>query len=202
MAEPPDPGGWYGPVGPFRYLPPMRVIPTELPEVVILEPQVFGDARGFFSETWNARVFAELVGPFDFVQDNSSRSQAGVIRGIHFQNPNPQGKLVRCNRGRIFDVAVDLRRSSPTFGHWVGVELSEDNHRQLWVPEGFGHGFAVLSDLADVDYKVTAFYSPDADRAVAWNDPDLAIAWPAGHEPVLSDKDRAAPALAAADVYA
>jgi dTDP-4-dehydrorhamnose 3,5-epimerase len=201
MAEPPDRGGWYGPVSGLRYLPAMRVIATELPEVLVLEPTVLGDERGFFAETWNQRVFADLVGDVTFVQDNSSRSQRGVVRGIHFQNPNPQGKLVRCSHGRIFDVAVDLRRSSPRFGSWVGVELSEDNHHQLWVPEGFGHGFAVLSAHADVDYKVTAFYSAAHDRAVAWDDPVIGVAWPEIDAPVLSDKDRVAPSLANADVY-
>ena len=181
----------------------MQITETALPEVRILEPRLHGDARGFFMETWNARTFAGLGLDLAFVQDNHSRSGRGTLRGIHYQVVNPQGKLVRVTRGSVFDVAVDLRRSSPTFGRWVGVELSEANHRMLWVPPGFGHGFCVTSETADFLYKCTDFYYPDHDRGVRWNDPELAIRWPIpeGRSPDLSPKDRDAPLLRDAQLY-
>jgi dTDP-4-dehydrorhamnose 3,5-epimerase len=172
--------------------------------LLIYEPAVFGDDRGFFYEAWNRRAFAEATGEDpEFVQDNHSRSVAGVLRGIHYQlEPHSQGKLVRAAIGRIWDVAVDLRRSSPTFGQWVGVELSEENHKQLWIPPGFGHGFLVLSEVADVLYKATDYYAPALDRSLRWNDPTLGIDWPVdGAEPVLSAKDAAAPFLEDAEVF-
>jgi dTDP-4-dehydrorhamnose 3,5-epimerase len=174
----------------------MKIIPTDLPEVLILEPQVFGDERGFFMESYNRRAFNEAVGhEVDFVQDNHSRSARGVLRGLHYQlPPHAQGKLVRVTLGRVFDVAVDMRRSSPRFGQWTGVELDAATHRQLWIPRGFAHGFAVTSQTADVVYKTTAYYSPAAERAVRWNDPALAITWPEFDvPPTLSAKDIAAP---------
>lgn len=180
----------------------MNVIETGLSGVLILEPKVFGDERGFFMESYNRRVFAELSLPTDFVQDNHSRSARGVLRGLHYQIQQPQGKLVRVVRGAVYDVAVDLRRSSPTFGRWEGVELSEENRRMLWIPPGFAHGFLVLSDYADFLYKTTDFYAPEHERCIAWNDPAIGIAWPLEGEPVLSAKDRAGKALAQAEVYA
>jgi dTDP-4-dehydrorhamnose 3,5-epimerase len=174
----------------------MKIIPTDLPEVLILEPQVFGDERGFFMETYNRRAFNEAVGhDVDFVQDNHSRSARGVLRGLHYQlPPHAQGKLVRVTLGRVFDVAVDMRRSSPRFGQWTGVELDAAAHRQLWIPRGFAHGFAVTSQTADLLYKTTDYYSPAAERAVRWNDPALAITWPEFDvPPTLSAKDIAAP---------
>lgn len=184
----------------------MKVITTALPEVLILEPQVFGDERGFFYESFNARRFAEATGVTrEFVQDNHSRSARGVLRGLHYQLQQAQGKLVRVVRGAVFDVAVDMRRHSPRFGHWVGVELSEQNHRQLWLPEGFAHGFLVLSDQADFVYKTTDYYAAPHERAVRWDDPAIGIAWPLAEAgipaPTLSDKDRAAPPLAQADCF-
>lgn len=183
----------------------LKVTPTRLPEVMVIEPRVFGDARGFFLESFNARAFAQATGVSSaFVQDNHSRSARGVLRGVHYQIRQPQGKLVRVTAGRVFDVAVDLRRSSPRFGQWVGVELSGDNHRQLWVPPGFGHGFLVLSDSADFLYKTTDYYAPEHERAVAWNDPRVGIEWPlaeAGVQVALSAKDAAAPALADAELF-
>jgi dTDP-4-dehydrorhamnose 3,5-epimerase len=181
----------------------MQITETALPEVRILEPRLHGDARGFFMETWNARTFSGLGLDVDFVQDNHSRSSRGTLRGIHYQVVKPQGKLVRVTRGSVFDVAVDLRRSSPSFGRWVGVELSENNHRMLWVPPGFGHGFYVTSETADFLYKCTDFYYPDHDRGVRWNDPSLAIQWPIpeGGSPELSPKDRDAPLLRDAQLY-
>ncbi len=185
----------------------MKAIATALKDVFILEPRVFGDARGFFMESYNRRTFAEATGlDIDFVQDNHSRSRKGVLRGLHYQIKQPQGKLVRVARGAVFDVAVDLRQGSPTFGQWAGVELSEDNRRQFWIPAGFAHGFVVLSDSADFLYKATDYYAPQFERSVAWNDPAIGIDWPlAAHgiaEPLLSDKDRAAVALAQAEVFA
>ena len=181
----------------------MKVTPTALPEVLMLEPTVFGDQRGFFLESWNAKTFQESTGlDVRFVQDNHSRSARDVLRGIHYQLVRPQGKLVRVVAGAVFDVAVDLRRDSPRYGHWVGLELSEKNHRQLWVPPGFGHAFLVLSDSADFLYKTTEFWMAEHDRSVAWNDPQIGIAWPLeGRQPVLAAKDRAAPALSAAQTY-
>ena len=183
----------------------MRAIPTALPGVLILEPKVFGDARGFFMETYNTRVFGELTGCHrPFVQDNHSRSARGVLRGLHYQlPPKAQDKLVRVIAGEIFDVAVDLRQTSATFGRWVGAVLSDENHHQLWIPPGFAHGFYVLSAAADVAYKCTAQYFPEHDRALRWDDPRLAIAWPlAGRAaPLLSARDAAAPGLDLAEVY-
>lgn len=182
----------------------MKVVPTALPDVLIIEPKVFGDARGFFFESYNARTFREAVGlDVSFVQDNHSRSARGVLRGIHYQLPPfSQGKLVRVVQGRVWDVAVDLRRHSPTFGRWVGVELSEENQRQLWVPPGFGHGFVTLSDSADFLYKTTEYYAPSHDRAVRWDDPELAIDWPLdGLVPQLSAKDEAAKPLSEAELF-
>lgn len=182
----------------------MKVIATAIPEVKILEPHVFGDDRGFFMETFNQRVFDEIIGsPQSFVQDNHSRSRQGVLRGLHYQlPPHAQGKLVRVTRGRVFDVAVDIRRSSPSFGRWVGVELSGENHRQFWIPAGFAHGFLVLSEEADFLYKTTAYFAPQADRCIRWDDPQLTIAWPdPGRDLQLSDKDLAGRTLADADLF-
>ncbi|MEO8299549.1 MAG: dTDP-4-dehydrorhamnose 3,5-epimerase [Burkholderiales bacterium] len=182
----------------------MNVIRTDIPDVLILEPKVFGDARGFFMESWNQAAFDAAVGhEVRFVQDNHSRSARGVLRGLHYQlPPHAQGKLVRVTQGKVFDVAVDLRKSSPTFGRWAGVELSGENHRQFWIPPGFAHGFLVLSDSADFLYKATASYAPQAEGAVRWDDPALAIAWPdAGVAPALSGKDAAAPLLPDAVVF-
>ncbi len=181
----------------------MNVIETTLPEVKILEPRVFGDERGFFLESWNAQTFAGLGLDMDFVQDNHSRSAKGVLRGIHYQVEKPQGKLVRVTAGAVFDVAVDLRRSSPNFGKWVGVALSAKNHRMLWVPAGFGHGFLTLEDGTDFQYKCTDLYAPALERCVAWNDPAVCIDWPLGDvTPALSAKDQQGDALAAAEGYA
>lgn len=182
----------------------MNVITTAIPEVLILEPKVFGDARGFFFESFNQKVFNEATGrPIEFVQDNHSRSTKGVLRGLHYQLQQAQGKLVRAVRGSVFDVAVDIRKSSPTFGQWVGVELSEDNQRQMWVPPGFAHGFVVTSDSADFLYKTTDYYAPQYERCIAWNDPGLAIQWPdVGEAPRLSAKDALGLPLAQADVFA
>ena len=173
----------------------MQVTPTAIDGVLIFEPKVFGDSRGFFMESFNQKVFDEATGGgVQFVQDNHSRSAKGVLRGLHFQTaPHAQGKLVRVAAGAVFDVAVDIRKSSPTFGQWVGVELTADNHRQLWIPPGLAHGFLVLSDTADFLYKTTDFYAPSCEGAVRWDDPDLAIAWPdVGMAPQLSGKDAAA----------
>jgi dTDP-4-dehydrorhamnose 3,5-epimerase len=182
----------------------MKVTPTEISEVLILEPQVFGDHRGFFMESFNQRVFEEKTGlDLQFVQDNHSRSKGGILRGLHYQIHSPQGKLIRVVRGEIFDVAVDIRRSSPAFGQWVGVHLSAENHQQLWVPPGFAHGFYVLSESADVLYKTTDYYAPQHERTILWNDPDLAIAWPLlKAEPILSAKDQQGATLATAEVFA
>jgi len=173
-----------------------------IPEVVLFEPKVFGDERGFFFESFNQRIFNEAVGrAVTFVQDNHSRSIKNVLRGIHYQIIQPQGKLVRVTHGTVFDVAVDLRRSSATFGHWVGVELSAKNKRQLWVPEGFGHGFVVLSESAEFLYKTTDYYSPEHERSVRWDDTDLAITWPLNGAPILSAKDKQATSLSEADHF-
>lgn len=181
----------------------MKVVSTSIADLLILEPKVFGDARGFFMESFNARTFAEVSGlEVDFVQDNHSRSQRGVLRGLHYQLSQPQGKLVRVVSGRVFDVAVDMRRSSPTFGRWAGVELSEENHRQFWVPAGFAHGFVVLSETADFLYKTTDYYAPEHERCLAWNDPAVGVEWPLeGIEPLLSAKDRVGKSLAEADTF-
>ncbi|MBO9646743.1 MAG: dTDP-4-dehydrorhamnose 3,5-epimerase [Pseudacidovorax sp.] len=181
----------------------MKVTRTEIPEVFILEPKVFGDARGFFLESYNEKVFREATGlACSFVQDNHSRSGKDVLRGLHYQLKQPQGKLVRVVRGAVFDVAVDVRRSSPTFGKWVGTELSEENNRQFWVPPGFAHGFVVLSDTADFLYKTTDYYAPEHERCIAWNDPEIGIRWPEGVRPKLSEKDRRGAALRQAEVFA
>jgi dTDP-4-dehydrorhamnose 3,5-epimerase len=184
----------------------MKVTATSIPDVLVLEPQVFGDARGFFLESFNARKFQELTGQDPhFVQDNHSRSGKGVLRGLHYQLRQPQGKLVRVAQGRVFDVAVDLRRSSLTFGRWAGAELSADNFRQLWVPPGFAHGFVVLSDTADFLYKTTDYYAPQDEHCVAWDDPAIGIDWnlqAAGiGQPLLSAKDSAGLPLAQAALY-
>lgn len=182
----------------------MNIIATALPEVLVIEPQVFGDERGFFYESFNAKRFAELTGvQRDFVQDNHSRSARGVLRGLHYQLQQAQGKLVRVTAGEVYDVAVDVRRSSPTFGQWVGMRLSAQNKRQLWVPEGFAHGFLVLSDYAEFLYKTTDYYAPAHERSIRWDDPQLAIDWPLdGLTPVLSAKDQQASALSEAEVFA
>lgn len=179
-----------------------NVIPTAIPEVLILEPKVFGDGRGFFFESFNARDFAQATSlKVDFVQDNHSKSAKGVLRGLHYQIQNPQGKLVRVVQGEVFDVAVDLRRSSPTLGRWVGVHLSADNHRQLWVPPGFAHGFVVLSDSAEFLYKTTDYWFPEQERSLLWNDPTVGIAWPMTDEPQLATKDAAGKLWAEADKF-
>lgn len=168
----------------------MKVIQTAIPDLLILEPKVFGDARGFFMESFNARSFQEATGlNVDFVQDNHSRSAKGVLRGLHYQIQQAQGKLVRVVRGSVFDVAVDLRKGSPTFGKWEGVELSEENNRQFWIPPGFAHGFLVTSESADFLYKTTDYYAPEHERSLAWNDPDVGVEWPLDGAPLLSAKD-------------
>ena len=179
----------------------MKVIPTSIAEVMIIEPKVFGDERGFFYESFNQKTFNETTGShYQFVQDNHSRSSKGVLRGLHYQIEQPQGKLVRVVRGAVFDVAVDIRKSSPTFGQWVGVELSEDNHKQLWIPAGFAHGFLVLSDSADFLYKTTDYYAPQHERCIAWNDPEINIQWPLLQNeissPRISEKDSKGNSLA------
>ena len=180
----------------------MKVIASELPDVLILEPRVFGDERGFFYESFNARAFSEATGLHrEFVQDNHSRSQRGVLRGLHYQLQQAQGKLVRVTAGEVYDVAVDIRRSSPTFGRWTGVHLSAENKRQLWLPEGFAHGFLVLSEYAEFLYKTTDYYAPAHERCIRWDDPSLAIDWPLDGAPQLSTKDQAGPSLADAEVF-
>ena len=180
----------------------MKVVQTAIPDVLIFEPRVFGDERGFFLESWNAREFDNAVGAkVQFVQDNHSRSRHGVLRGLHYQIKQPQGKLVRVARGRVFDAVVDLRKSSATFGRWVGTELSEDNHRQLWIPPGFAHGYLVLSESADLIYKTTDYYAPEHERCLIWNDPTVGINWPANEEPILSAKDRAGLPLHDVEVF-
>src|SRR6185295_564630 len=176
----------------------MRVTPTDIPDVLILEPKVFGDERGFFTESFNQRAFDEAIGRHvEFVQDNHSRSARHVLRGLHYQvAPHAQGKLVRVTAGSVFDVAVDIREGSATFGRWIGIELSAVNHKQIWIPEGFAHGFLVTSDFAELQYKTTDHYAPTSEGCIRWNDPTLAIAWPlGGATPLLSTKDAAAPAL-------
>lgn len=180
----------------------MKITPTSLPDVLIFEPQVHGDHRGFFMETWRRATFEEQGLPADFVQDNQSRSARGILRGLHYQVNRPQGKLVRCIEGEIFDVAVDLRRSSPTFGQWAGVLLTAENRLQLWVPPGFAHGFYVTSESAQIVYKCTEYYSPADDRSLFWNDESIGIDWPLGDvEPTLSDKDARAPLLRNAELF-
>lgn len=180
----------------------MNVIQTILPGVLILEPRVFGDERGFFFESFNQKTLAERAGiATPFVQDNHSRSARNVLRGLHYQIRQPQGKLVRVTAGEVYDVAVDIRKSSPTFGKWVGASLSAENKRMMWVPPGFAHGFLVLSDYAEFLYKTTDYYAPEFERSIAWNDPDLAIDWPLDAEPQLSAKDKAGMALKDAEVF-
>jgi len=181
----------------------MKATPTVIPDVLVIEPKVFGDARGFFFESFNQKAFNEAVGQHvDFVQDNHSRSVKGVLRGLHYQVQQPQGKLVRVVSGAVFDVAVDIRRSSATFGKWVGVELSESNHKQLWVPAGFAHGFLVLSETADFLYKTTDYYAPTHERCIRWDDASIGIDWPdTGARPALSAKDGAGADFDAAEVF-
>ena len=180
----------------------MKVTPASLPEVLVIEPQVFGDDRGFFYESFNERAFAKATGlDARFVQDNHSRSARNVLRGLHYQIRQPQGKLVRATVGEIYDVAVDVRRGSPTFGKWMGVALSALNRKQCWVPVGFAHGFLVTSDYAEVQYKTTDYYAPEHERSIAWNDRDVAIRWPLAGEPVLSGKDRAGVPFRQAEVF-
>lgn len=181
----------------------MLATPTAIPEVIVLEPKVFGDDRGFFFESFNAKAFAEATGlKRNFVQDNHSKSAKNVLRGLHYQIQQPQGKLVRVVQGEVFDVAVDLRKSSKTFGQWVGVHLSAENKKQLWVPEGFAHGFVVLSDAAEFLYKTTGYWAPEFERSIAWNDPTIGIQWPIQGEPTLSAKDAQAKPLAEAEHFA
>lgn len=181
----------------------MRATRLAIPDVVLIEPKVFGDARGFFFESFNQRAFDEATcTSYQFVQDNHSRSSKGVLRGLHYQIQQPQGKLVRVARGRVWDVAVDIRKNSPTFGQWVGAELSEDNQHQLWVPPGFAHGFVVLSDSADFLYKTTDYYAPQHERCILWNDAYLAIQWPYEDQPKLSAKDAQGAAFDKAEVFA
>ena len=181
----------------------MKATSTAIPDVLVIEPKVFGDARGFFFESFNQKAFEDATGVAPtFVQDNHSRSSRGVLRGLHYQIQQPQGKLVRVVRGAVFDVAVDIRRSSPTFGQWVGVELNEENHRQLWVPAGFAHGFLVLSEMADFLYKTTDYYAPQHERCILWSDQAIGIEWPhLGMPPVLSSKDLQGVNLDSAKVF-
>jgi len=180
----------------------MKIIQTEIPDVLIIEPKVFGDDRGFFYESHNEKALKELAGISEtFVQDNHSRSAKNVLRGLHYQIQQPQGKLVRVVVGAVFDVAVDLRKTSKTFGQWVGTHLTAENKQQFWVPAGFAHGFVVLSDYAEFLYKTTNYYAPQHERSLLWNDPDLAIAWPITEEPILSAKDCAGKLLRDAEVY-
>ena len=180
----------------------MKVTPTVIPDVLIIEPRVFGDARGFFYESFNQKAFNQATElSLNFVQDNHSRSAKGVLRGLHYQIQQPQGKLVRVVRGAVFDVAVDIRKSSPTFGKWVGMELSEDNQKQLWIPAGFAHGFLVTSDAAEFLYKTTDYYAPEHERCLAWNDQDIAIDWPLTTQPSLSAKDQQGLALRKAETF-
>ncbi|NDF52012.1 MAG: dTDP-4-dehydrorhamnose 3,5-epimerase [Betaproteobacteria bacterium] len=188
----------------------IKVSPTALPEVLVIEPRVFGDSRGFFMESYNAKAFEQATGiAVRFVQDNHSRSVRGVLRGLHYQIKHPQGKLVRVSTGAVFDVAVDIRKSSPRFGKWAGAILSEDNQHQLWVPQGFAHGFLVLSDVADFQYKTTDYWYPEHERAILWNDETIAIQWPSFNNegqaiglPQLAAKDAAAKSLIDAEVFA
>jgi dTDP-4-dehydrorhamnose 3,5-epimerase len=180
----------------------MKVTPTAIPEVLVLEPKVFGDARGFFVETFNQQAFRRATEiDAQFVQDNHSRSGQGVLRGLHYQVRQAQGKLVRVTRGAVFDVAVDIRRSSPSFGRWVGAELTEENQLQMWIPVGFAHGFVVLSETADFVYKTTDYYAPEHERCIAWDDPAIGIEWPGAVAPKLSEKDKRGAALGEAEVF-
>ena len=181
----------------------MKVTPTAIAYVLVIEPKVFGDARGFFFESFNQKAFNQATGlNLNFVQDNHSRSAKGVLRGLHYQIQQPQGKLVRVVRGAVFDVAVDIRKCSTTFGKWVGIELSEDNRKQLWIPAGFAHGFLVTSDSAEFLYKTTDYYAPEHERCIAWDDPSIGIRWPADAVPQLSAKDMLGQPLANAEVFA
>ena len=180
----------------------MKIIPTAIPDVVLLEPKVFGDERGFFFESWNKRTFADLGIAAEFVQDNHSKSQKNVLRGLHYQIEHAQGKLVRVAAGAVYDVAVDLRRSSPTFGQWVGFTLSAEDKRMAWIPPGFAHGFCVTSESAEFLYKTTDYYSPAHERTLLWNDPQLAIPWPLSGEPLLAAKDKTGLPLTAAETFA
>jgi dTDP-4-dehydrorhamnose 3,5-epimerase len=181
----------------------MQIQATAIPDVLILEPKVFGDERGFFYESFNQRRFQELIGTTtNFVQDNHSKSAKNVLRGLHYQIWQPQGKLVRVVAGEVFDVAVDIRKNSATFGRWVGVTLSAENKRQLWIPEGFAHGFVVISDSAEFLYKTTNYWAPEFERSILWNDPAIGIEWPLTGEPLLSGKDKAGRLLAEAEVFA
>ena len=179
----------------------MRVVPTTLPDVLLIEPSVFGDQRGFFFESWNRRAFSEAGVEAEFVQDNHSRSGHNVLRGLHYQVEHAQGKLVRVCAGTVFDVAIDIRRSSPTFGRWIGMELSAENRRMLWIPAGFAHGFLVTSDSAEFLYKTTDYWYPEHERTLLWNDPALAIEWPLDGPPTVAAKDAAGRPLASADLY-
>lgn len=180
----------------------MKYIKTNIPDVVLIKPTIFGDHRGFFMETWHQSAFQENVSDVDFVQDNHSKSSQGILRGLHYQIQNPQGKLVRVVHGNVFDVAVDMRQSSPTFGQWVGVELSAENHHMLWVPPGFAHGFYVTSESAEFVYKCTDYYYPEYERSLHWNDSSLNIKWPLlDTNPSLSDKDRVGSSFSNADYY-
>jgi len=181
----------------------MKFTPTSIPDVILIEPTVFGDQRGFFMETFQVQKFSEAGIPTEFVQDNHSGSQKGILRGLHYQLKQTQGKLVRVIDGEIFDVAVDLRRSSPTFGQWVGDYLSAENKHQLWIPPGFAHGFYVLSEWAEVLYKATDFYAPEWERTLAWDDPEIGIQWPLidGQKPILSEKDQQGKSLKEADLF-
>ena len=182
----------------------MNIIPTSIPDVLIIEPDVFGDERGFFMESWHQQKFADAGLTMHFVQDNHSRSTQGILRGLHYQTKHTQGKLVRVTQGKVFDVAVDIRQSSPTFGQWAGVELSEKNHRMFWVPEGFAHGFYVMSESADFQYKCTDVYAPEHEHSIRWDDPAIGIEWPLvdGQHPQLSAKDSAGLLLKDAQVFA
>jgi dTDP-4-dehydrorhamnose 3,5-epimerase len=182
---------------------PYSVVPTAIPDVLELTPKVFGDARGFFYESFNARDFSEVTGlQAEFVQDNHSRSRRGILRGLHYQIQHPQGKLVRVIQGAVFDVAVDLRRSSPSFGRWVGCVLSAENNKQLWIPPGFAHGFVVLTDSAEFLYKTTDYWYPEYERSLLWNDPEVGVQWPIDFEPELAAKDAMGKLLKDADVFA
>jgi dTDP-4-dehydrorhamnose 3,5-epimerase len=180
----------------------MKIISTDIPEVLVIEPAVYGDARGFFMESYNVRAMREIGIDANFVQDNHSRSTRNVLRGLHYQLRHPQGKLVRVVSGRVFDVAVDIRLGSPTFGKWAGVELTAENKQMFWIPKGFAHGFMVLSETADFLYKASDFYDPQSERSIQWNDPDIGVQWPLEGTPLLSDKDKAGVPLKDAEVFA
>jgi len=179
----------------------MKYTQTKIPDVWLLEPKVFGDERGFFMETFRQSEFDEIVGKRVFVQDNHSKSKQGILRGLHYQTKHPQGKLVRVVSGEVFDVAVDIRRNSPTFGQWVGEYLSAENKKMLWVPEGFAHGFITISETAEFLYKTTNYYAPDFERCIAWNDADINICWPKNIEPLLSSKDKLGESFSSAEVF-